>query len=366
MKKRIFKIAIAAILILSTVFCFASCATTKVADADDAKGSIDGTDISWEYVADDKLLTIEGTGEIPDVASADLVPWYAVRHSVETIEISEGITSIGDYAFYYCPELKDVSVPASVTGIGDLSFAFCSSLEGISLPSALESVGNSAFEACISLKGITVPAAVTEIGERAFAHCSSLEDVVIAGGVTEIRAWTFMGCTSLKTLLLNDASKDIPVAEDAFENAAISMDGATYTASTTGKVTLTVNYVYEDGTVAREAWIEEHNVGDSYSVNSRMIDNYKASEDTVSGVITGDKTVNVIYTSTVEATETEAETEAQTEAEAEKESDKPKSNVGTIIAIVIFAVVIVAIVVLAIVMMRSDKKQNSTKNTKKR
>ena len=202
--KRIFKIAIAAILILSTVFCLASCATTKVADADDAKGSIDGTDISWEYVADDKLLTVEGTGEIPDVASADLVPWYAVRHSVETIEISEGITSIGDYAFYYCPELEEVSVPASVTGIGDLSFAFCSSLEGISLPSALESIGNSAFEACISLKGITVPAAVTEIGERVFAHCSSLEDVVIAGGVTEIRAWTFMGCTSLKTLLLND------------------------------------------------------------------------------------------------------------------------------------------------------------------
>ena len=122
MKKRIFKIALAAILILSTVLCFAACGTAKVADADDAEGSIEGTDISWEYDKDDKLLTVEGTGAIPDFESSESVAWYAVRHSVEEIEISEGITAIGDHAFYFCPELKEVSISLnSQVGISRIS-----------------------------------------------------------------------------------------------------------------------------------------------------------------------------------------------------------------------------------------------------
>ena len=362
MKKRIFKIALSAILVVATVLSFASCGTAKVADADDAEGKIDGTDISWEYSADDKLLSIEGTGAIPDFESSESVAWYAVRHSVEEIEIAEGITAIGDHAFYFCPELEDISIPESVTSVGKLAFAFCSSLTGIDLPSALTSIGEGAFEACIKLKGINVPSTVTSVGARAFAHCSSLEDVVITGSISEIASWTFMGCTSLETLLLNDSSRDIPVAEDAFESAAIGIEKASYTASTTGKVTLTVKYVYEDGSEARPAWTEEHEVGDNYSVESYLIENYKASEAAVSGVITGDETLEVVYTPT--GAVTEAETEAETEPEVEPEPEKPKTKVGIIIAIVIFAVVIVGIIVLAIIMIRSDKKQATGKGAK--
>ncbi|MBO6300634.1 MAG: leucine-rich repeat protein [Lachnospiraceae bacterium] len=32
--------------------------------------------------------------------------------------IPEGVTTIGDYAFHYCTNLTDISIPDSVTSIG--------------------------------------------------------------------------------------------------------------------------------------------------------------------------------------------------------------------------------------------------------
>ena len=363
MKKKILRAALAVLLVCALVFCFASCATTKVADADSAEGKIDGTEIEWEYDADDKTLSIDGTGAIPNFETSEDVAWYAVRHSVEEIKISEGITSIGDYAFYYCPALEEIKIPATVTYIGNYAFAFCSSLEGIELPDALTVLGEGCFEACISLKGINVPATVNSIGARAFAHCSSLEDAVIMAQINKIESWTFMGCTSLEKLLFNESARAIEVAADAFEDAEIDFEDATFTADNTGKLTLTINYIYEDGSTAEASYVETFDMGSSYSVVSPAIENYEASELTVSGVISGDETINVTYSSVVE--ETEAETEAETEPTEDVEAEEDKGvDVGTIIAIVIFAVVIIAIVVLVIVMIHSDKKQNG--NTTKR
>ncbi|MBO7311173.1 MAG: leucine-rich repeat protein, partial [Clostridia bacterium] len=337
------------------------CGTTKVADAEDADGSVGGID--WDYDADDKVLKIEGTGAIPDFDAPENVDWYAVRHSVESIEISEGITSIGDHAFYYCPALEDIEIPATVTSLGDLSFAFCSSLVNIDLPDSLVSIGDGCFEACISLKGINVPAAVTSIGERAFAHCSSMKDAVIMAQITSVKSWTFMGCSSLEKLLFNDATRGIEVAEDAFEDASMNFENATFTADNTGKLTLTVNYIYEDGSAAADPYITQLEMGDDYSVVSPEIENYQASELTVSGIISEDKAVNVVYKSTVEEAETEPVTEIE-ETDEVVEEESEEIGVGTIIALVILGVVIVGIIVLVIVMMRSDKKPTNGKDQK--
>ena len=361
MKKRILLSALAVLLLCSVVLCFSACGTTKVADAEDADGSVGGID--WDYDADDKVLKIEGTGAIPDFDAPENVDWYAVRHSVESIEISEGITSIGDHAFYYCPALEDIEIPATVTSLGDLSFAFCSSLVNIDLPDSLVSIGDGCFEACISLKGINVPAAVTSIGERAFAHCSSMKDAVIMAQITSVKSWTFMGCSSLEKLLFNDATRGIEVAEDAFEDASMNFENATFTADNTGKLTLTVNYIYEDGSAAADPYITQLEMGDDYSVVSPEIENYQASELTVSGIISEDKAVNVVYKSTVEEAETEPVTEIE-ETDEVVEEESEEIGVGTIIALVILGVVIVGIIVLVIVMMRSDKKPTNGKDQK--
>jgi hypothetical protein len=43
-------------------------------------------------------------------------------------KIPNTVTSIGDYAFFYCRSLTSVTIPNGVTNIGDYAFYFCSSL----------------------------------------------------------------------------------------------------------------------------------------------------------------------------------------------------------------------------------------------
>ena len=365
MKKRILKTIFAIGLVLCLVASLASCATTSsgIKDAESMEGDVDGTSIDWSYDADSKTLTIDGEGDIPDCESPADVWWYAVRHCVEEIEISDGITSIGDYAFYYCPELEKIEIPQSVTSFGELSFAFCSSLEALELPAGLESIGDSCFEACTSLGGIYVPATVCEIGERAFALCSDLEEVIVMAQIDEIKPLTFMECKAIDKLCFNESVQQITVADDAFEGARKGFNGAEFTASLTGEATLTVKYVFAGGETAHETYTEQLKYGSSYSVPSPTIEGYTASDLTVSGVVSSfDTIIEVKYTA--DEIETEAETkEAQTVVETEEAEDPV--NVGNVIAIVILAVVIVGIVVLAIFMMRSDKKQSGTGNRRK-
>ncbi|MBR4067265.1 MAG: leucine-rich repeat domain-containing protein [Clostridia bacterium] len=61
-----------------------------------------------------------------------------------------------------------VYFPDGVTSIGDGAFYCCTSLQSISIPDSVISIGNKAFNGCYSLEGITIPASVTSIGEDAF------------------------------------------------------------------------------------------------------------------------------------------------------------------------------------------------------
>ena len=47
------------------------------------------------------------------------------------INISNSVTSIGDWAFWGCSPLQSITIPNSVTSIGDRAFFGCSSLKEI-------------------------------------------------------------------------------------------------------------------------------------------------------------------------------------------------------------------------------------------
>ncbi len=363
MKKRIFKVAFATVLTLVLVLGLASCGAAKktLPDAESDSGKIDGTSLEWEYDADSKTLTVDGEGAIPDCSAGEDVWWHAARHNIEKVELSDKITEIGDYAFYYCPELEDIELPEGVTRLGKLSFAFCSSLEGIDIPEAVNSVGEACFEACTSLTGISLTSNVTHIGARAFAYCSALKDVVIMAQIDGFGEKTFVRCTALEKLQFNRDAKDgiENSAADAFEYASLSLEDAKYSAAT-GEFTVTVEYVYEDGSQASETVSGTYKYGESFSFDSPELDGYMADQVTVSGLTTEDEEITVTYKTI--ASETEAqETETETEAAPVQPEEEPEGiTASTVITIIIFAVVIIAIVVLAIVMMRSDKKPAHT------
>ena len=78
------------------------------------------------------------------------------------------------------------TVPDGVTAIGDRAFFECSSLRSIALPDALTSIGTRAFYRCSSLKALALPDSVTDIGAGAFSGCRDLETVVLPDGLKRI------------------------------------------------------------------------------------------------------------------------------------------------------------------------------------
>ena len=125
-----------------------------------------------------------------------------------TVDIPEGVTSIGRYAFFKCSSLSSISLPEGLTSIGNGAFFGCSSLSSISLPEGLTSIEDIAFDGCSSLSSISLPEGLTSIGDYVFDGCSSLSSISLPKGLTSIEYNTFSGCDNLKTIKMDESQKE--------------------------------------------------------------------------------------------------------------------------------------------------------------
>ena len=155
-------------LILGLVLAFAA----NVAMADivknyDLEGGLTAT------LDDQGVLTIIGSGAMPDWGFVFQQAWKNERTQIKSV-IAEGVTSVGQNAFYGCSSLTNALV-SSATSIGKNAFYNCSALAEISLPN-VATIGNSAFYKCSSLTNALVSSA-TSIGADAFYNCSALKTV---------------------------------------------------------------------------------------------------------------------------------------------------------------------------------------------
>ena len=148
-------------------------------------------------------LDISGTTgltEIPDWAFYDEIESVACE-ALAGIVLPEGIESISQYAFWFCPNLTDIVIPDSVKIIGDAAFQ-SSGLANIKFGSGLESIGEYAFQVCKSLAKITVPGSVKTILYGAFGSCDNLEEVVLEEGVQTIGEAAFYACPKFATVTI--------------------------------------------------------------------------------------------------------------------------------------------------------------------
>ena len=165
--------------------------------------------LTWTLYADG-TLTISGTGAMKDYSNFvwNENPVYN-NLNVKKIVIEEGITSIGNYAFWNCSNLTSIAIPDSVTSIGIYAFLNCTSLTSITISDSVTSIGESAFKACKSLTSITIPDSVTNFGSCIFSGCKSLTSVTILEGVTSIGDGMFSGCESLTSITLPNSVTSI-------------------------------------------------------------------------------------------------------------------------------------------------------------
>ena len=194
----------------------------------------------WRYDPKDSSLTLSGTGVLPDYPIGK-APWFEFNDQIDTVVLKEGVTRIGDYAFYNCTELTSVEIPEGVTYIGESAFACCQSLESVTIPGSVTEIGEGAFESCdsmlvleltsglkrvgafafsecVALRELILPDTVERIERSAFAGTMALHELVIPGNVQEIGDNAFNGCIQLSSLTLSEGIRVIE--EMAFSNCS--------------------------------------------------------------------------------------------------------------------------------------------------
>jgi uncharacterized protein YbaA (DUF1428 family) len=160
--------------------------------------------LAW-MLCPDGTLTITGSGAMPDYEYGE-APWYAHLEAITGIVLGNGVTTIGNNAFYESTSLTAVTIPNSVTAIGDGSFAFCSSLTEVTIGNAVTTIGDNAFQRCSSLTEITIPNSVTAIGNNAFYFCIALAEITVGNAVTSIAGNAFSYCNALASITVADAN----------------------------------------------------------------------------------------------------------------------------------------------------------------
>ena len=161
-----------------------------------------GDKLYWEFYADG-TLKFEGSGAMNDYSngwserygwsdkkSYTNAPWYEYRAQITKVVIPEGVTRIGNCAFYgqmeYATDyrftaLESVTLPASLTAIGHFAFYGCIKLKDFTFPDALGDIGQYAFNSCDGLKDLTIPKDLKSIGANAFGSCPNLTLTVYSG-----------------------------------------------------------------------------------------------------------------------------------------------------------------------------------------
>lgn len=164
-----------------------------------------GNKAKWKLTGDGKLV-ISGSGPMWDAAPSGIgwaegdfsLRWDGLNGYIKSVEIQKGITSVGDYAFYNCPQLSEISFSSSVKQLGEYAFALCEGLTKLSLPDTIQTADNYTFYQCPNLETVTLSAGMKEIPTQMFVGCTGLKKVTIPEGITTIGESAFHTCPKLQ------------------------------------------------------------------------------------------------------------------------------------------------------------------------
>jgi hypothetical protein len=179
-------------------------------------------------------ITFDYVGEVPD--------GFSNVSYINSVTITNKITSIGEWSFYQCSSLTSVSIGNSVTSIGAFAFQNCTALTTITIPSSVTSIGNSTFQGCTNLLSVIFNGSIPTIGTNNF-------------NITGDTAYYYLGASNLSRLSMFTSTQKIPLAptitsvnglkinftqtpaDSSITNYHYSIDGTTYTALSPAQTT---------------------------------------------------------------------------------------------------------------------------------
>ena len=138
-----------------------------------------GDNLTWSLDRQTGTMTISGTGPM---INESMKPWNLLKKAILSLVVEEGVTTLGQSAFYGCTHLSRVSLPSTLTSIGEHAFDDCKAISSLVIPQGVTHIGGYAFEHCSGLQLLSLPESLTEVGTWAFpTTCAKLQWVYYAG-----------------------------------------------------------------------------------------------------------------------------------------------------------------------------------------
>lgn len=174
-------------------------------------------------------LTSPFTGKLTIPSSVKSIGGSAFGNGFTSLEIKEGINTIGDNAFANMSNLKGpLIIPNTVTSIGSSTFQNCIGFTSLSLGNSVTSIGGQTFQGCSGFRGdLILPNSLISIGISSFVstlfdtlsigtggitlgnvslgYCTNYKgDLVIPGNVIFSGGWFFVSNIFTGNLVLNE------------------------------------------------------------------------------------------------------------------------------------------------------------------
>jgi len=207
-------------------------------------------DIRYNFDRSKKTLTISGTGDMPDYNPEDpskITPWYDQCYQLEHIVVDEGITSIGNYAFYECNDDEegqhdldvDITIKGTITRIGARAFGRMPSLTKVSIAALNGPIENYIFYRSTAVKELSIGGSITSFGKMwlpaatenlyltgtvgatidkaFFSDASGALKKVVLGNIGPVQASAFTECENIEEVTFQNI-KDGFIGDNAFLN----------------------------------------------------------------------------------------------------------------------------------------------------
>lgn len=208
---------------------------------------------SVTYTLDDQgTLTISGTGAMTGYRSA--ISPFRDNTNIKNVIIENGITSIGERAFYGCSGITSVTIGKDVIESGDAAFEDCTELKDVyitdvgqwcminfevlhhdiaeakiyyyssnpmyyaenlyvngelltelNIPEDVAGVRSRAFYGYDKLTKVNVSDSVTSIGDYAFSDCTGIENVNLGNGIQGIGRRAFYNCSGITSITVPES-----------------------------------------------------------------------------------------------------------------------------------------------------------------
>ena len=151
-----------------------------------------------------RLIVDDGVTSLGDCVLHGFDGGHDARNLME-VKLPEGLTYLGNYAFFGAAKLKSITLPSTLTTIGLGAFDECAGLTGIKIPSDVKTIKEGAFGGT-GLTSVTIPDKVETLGQDVFENCTQLTSIHIPKSVKSMGAEMFGYCTALTCITFEPGS----------------------------------------------------------------------------------------------------------------------------------------------------------------